>query len=59
MTTLQDYKKELIEKEEVDLVDLLEISSFDIVERFDDRVEEHWEEEFDCDHDDQEDDDED
>ncbi len=45
MTTLNEYKKDLIEKEEIELIDLLEITSYDIVERFDDRVEEQWEEE--------------
>ena len=43
MKTLQEFKGELTEKEEVELIDLLEITSYDIVERFDDRVEEHWE----------------
>ena len=43
MTTLNEYKKDLIEKEEIELIDLLEITSYDIVDRFDDRVEEHWE----------------
>jgi len=41
--TLQEFKGELTEKEEVELIDLLEITSYDIVDRFDDRVEEHWE----------------
>ena len=45
MTTLNEYKKDLIEREEIELIDLLEIKSYDIVERFDDRVEEQWEEE--------------
>jgi len=45
VTTLNEYKKDLIEKEEIELIDLLEITSYDIVERFDDRVEEQWEEE--------------
>ena len=45
MTTLNEYKKDLIEKEEIELIDLLEITSYDIVDRFDDRVEEQWEEE--------------
>ena len=45
MTTLNEYKKDLIEKEEIELIDFLEITSYDIVERFDDRVEEQWEEE--------------
>ena len=43
MITLNEYKKDLIEKEEIELIDLLEITSYDIVDRFDDRVEEHWE----------------
>jgi len=43
--TLQEFKGELTEKEEIELIDLLEITSYDIVERFDDRVEEQWEEE--------------
>jgi len=41
--TLQEFKGELTEKEEIELIDLLEITSYDIVDRFDDRVEEHWE----------------
>ena len=45
MKTLQEFKGELTEKEEIELIDLLEITSYDIVERFDDRVEEQWEEE--------------
>ncbi len=45
MKTLQEFKGELTEKEEVELIDLLEITSYDIVDRFDDRVEEHWEDE--------------
>ncbi len=43
MKTLQEFKGELTEKEEIELIDLLEITSYDIVDRFDDRVEEHWE----------------
>ena len=43
MKTLQEFKGELTEKEEVELIDLLVITSYDIVDRFDDRVEEHWE----------------
>ena len=43
MKTLHEFKGELTEKEEVELIDLLEITSYDIVDRFDDRVEEHWE----------------
>ena len=43
MKTLQEFKGELTEQEEVELIDLLEITSYDIVDRFDDRVEEHWE----------------
>ena len=43
MKTLQEFKGELTEKEEVELIDLLEITSYDIVDRFDERVEEHWE----------------
>ena len=43
MKTLQEFKGELTEKEEVELIDLLEITSYDIVDRFDDRVEEYWE----------------
>ena len=41
MKTLQEFKGELTEKEEVELIDLLEITSYDIVDRFDDRVEKH------------------
>ena len=47
MKTLQEFKGELTEKEEVELIDLLEITSYDIVDRFDDRVEEHWEDDGD------------
>ena len=47
MKTLQEFKGELTEKEEVVLIDLLEITSYDIVDRFDDRVEEHWEDDLD------------
>ena len=43
MKTLQEFKGELTEKEEIELIDLLEITSYDIVDRFDDRVEEYWE----------------
>ena len=43
MKTLQEFKGELTEKEEIELIDLLDITSYDIVDRFDDRVEEHWE----------------
>mgnify|MGYP006892926951 CR=1 FL=1 len=43
MKTLQEFKGELTEKEEIELIDLLEITSYDIVDRFDDRVEEQWE----------------
>ena len=43
MKTLQEFKGELTEKEEIELIDYLEITSYDIVDRFDDRVEEHWE----------------
>ena len=43
MKTLPEFKGELTEKEEIELIDLLEITSYDIVDRFDDRVEEHWE----------------
>ena len=46
MKTLQEFKCELTEKEEVELIDLLEITSYDIVDRFDDRVEEHWEDDL-------------
>ncbi len=49
MKTLQEFKGELTEKEEVELIDLLEITSYDIVDRFDDRVEEHWEDDEDRD----------
>ena len=46
MKTLQEFKGELTEKEEIELIDLLEITSYDIVDRFDDRVEEHWEDDY-------------
>ena len=49
MKTLQEFKGELTEKEEIELIDLLEITSYDIVDRFDDRVEEHWEDDEDRD----------
>ena len=47
MKTLQEFKGELTEKEEIELIALLEITSYDIVDRFDDRVEEHWEDDLD------------
>lgn len=46
MKTLQEFKGELTEKEEIELIDLLEITSYDIVDRFDDRVEERWEDDY-------------
>lgn len=43
MKTLQEYKKELEEEDEVNLIDLLNITSPDLVDRFDDRVEDVFE----------------
>ena len=42
MKSLHEFRNELKEQEEIELIDLLEITSYDIVERFDDRVEEDW-----------------
>ena len=44
MTSLQDYKEQLKEEDQVELIDLLDISSEDIVDRFDDRVEDKYDE---------------
>ena len=43
MKSLVEYKQELLYKEEVEILDLLEITTPDLVDRFEDRVEEHWE----------------
>ena len=43
MKTLQEYKKELEEEDQVSLIDLLDITSPDIVDRFDDKVEDVYE----------------
>lgn len=45
MKSVHEFRNELKEQEEIELIDLLEITSYDIVERFNDRVEEQWEEE--------------
>ena len=51
MKSLQEYKEELMEQEEVELIDLLHITSEELVDRFDDKVEDKYEsledEEFD------------
>jgi hypothetical protein len=41
--TLQEYKKELEDRDQVELIDLLEITSPDLVDRFDDKVEDVYE----------------
>ena len=51
MKTFQDYKEELIEQDQVELIDILDISSSDLVDRFDDRVEDKFDELFDEDND--------
>lgn len=43
MKTLQEYKEQLQDEDQVNLIDLLEITSPDIVDRFDDRVEDVYE----------------
>lgn len=43
MKTLQEYKKELEEEDQVSLIDLLDITSPDLVDRFDDKVEDVYE----------------
>ena len=51
MKSLQEYKEELMEQEEVELIDFLHITSEELVDRFDDKVEDKYEsledEEFD------------
>ena len=47
MKTLQDYKNELMEEEQTELIDLLDISSWDLVDRFDDRVDDLFDELYD------------
>ena len=47
MKTFQDYKEELIEQDQVELIDILDISSADLVDRFDDRVEDKFDELYD------------
>lgn len=47
MKTFQDYKEELIEQDQTELIDILDISSWDIVDRFDDRVEDKFDELYD------------
>ena len=44
MKTLQDYINELKEKEQTDVIDDLHITSEELVDRFDDRVEECFDE---------------
>ena len=51
MKTIQDYKEELLEQDQVELIDILDISSADLVDRFDDRVEDKFDELFDEDND--------
>jgi len=43
MKTLQEYKVELQDEDQVSLIDLLDITSPDLVDRFDDRVEDVYE----------------
>ena len=40
MNYLKEVKDKLMEKDQADIIDLLGISSEDLVERFDDRIEE-------------------
>ncbi len=44
MKTLQEYTEELREKDLYMLIDLLSITSDDIVDRFDDKIEDVYEE---------------
>jgi len=43
MKTLQEYKEQLQDEDQVSLIDLLDITSPDIVDRFDDKVEDVYE----------------
>ena len=47
----EKQKEELIEQDQVELIDILDISSADLVDRFDDRVEDKFDELFDEDND--------
>lgn len=44
MRSLQEYKDELKEYDQLEIVDRLEITSDDLVDRFDDRVEDAYNE---------------
>lgn len=44
MVTLEEYKNELKEYDQMEIVDRLEITSEDLVDRFDDRVEDKYNE---------------
>ena len=44
MITLEEYKNELKEYDQMEIVDRLEITSEDLVDRFDDRVEDKYNE---------------
>jgi len=44
MKSLKEYKEELMEEDQIELIDLLSITSEDIVDRFDDRVEDKFDE---------------
>lgn len=43
MKTLQEYKEQLQDEDQVSLIDLLDITSPDLVDRFDDKVEDVYE----------------
>jgi len=43
MKTLQEYKEQLQDEDQVSLIDLLDITSPEIVDRFDDKVEDVYE----------------
>ena len=58
MISLDEYRSELLEAEEVELLDVLRITTPDLVERFDDRVEETWEDSYNDNEDDIEEEDE-
>ena len=58
MISLDEYRSELLEAEEVELLDVLRITTPDLIERFDDRVEETWEDNYNDNEDDIEEEDE-
>lgn len=56
--TLEDLKEKLMREDEVTLLEILEINSEDLVERFDDKIELKWDqliEEYEEDEDDDDD----